>query len=100
MTDNFDSDINNFREDPSDPATLKSGEVHPITDRAYAYVLQNLSESVIAELKKGSEMGNNRLCEVCYGTVLRLREGLPVSDRYLIGLAWLMRDMLEPYKRK
>jgi hypothetical protein len=35
----------------------------------------------------------NRLAEVCGETLLRLLNGRPISQRYLPGLAWTIRNM-------
>ena len=35
----------------------------------------------------------NRLAEVCSDTLSRVITGAPVSDRYIMGLAWAMRDV-------
>ena len=37
----------------------------------------------------------NRLGEVCAETLRRIMRGEPVSDRYLLGLCWAIRDMEE-----
>ncbi len=37
----------------------------------------------------------NRLAEVCSGTLHRLMTQQPVSDRYILGLAWAVRSMRE-----
>lgn len=34
----------------------------------------------------------NRLAEICLTTLDRLLSGKPVSDRYLLGLAWTIRS--------
>jgi hypothetical protein len=41
----------------------------------------------------------NRLAEVCYGTLRRMIDGQPVSDRYLLGLAWEINRMKTPHGR-
>jgi hypothetical protein len=37
-----------------------------------------------------------RSSEVCGETLGRLLDGQPVSDRYLLGLAWVMRTASQP----
>jgi hypothetical protein len=37
----------------------------------------------------------NRMAEVCLGTLNRLLEHQPVSDRYLLGLAWYLKTLEE-----
>lgn len=38
---------------------------------------------------------NNRLAEVCGETLRRVLAQEPVSDRYLLGLVWTIRQMEE-----
>jgi len=38
---------------------------------------------------------SNRLAEVCSGTLHRLMTQQPVSDRYILGLAWAVRSTRE-----
>lgn len=35
------------------------------------------------------------IAEVCGETLRRIREGEPVSDRYVLGLAWTVRVTME-----
>jgi hypothetical protein len=37
----------------------------------------------------------NRLAEICGETLRRLLAHEPVSDRYLLGLAWYVRDYMD-----
>jgi hypothetical protein len=37
----------------------------------------------------------NRFAEVCGETLRRVMSGEPVSDRYILGLAWAIRGMNE-----
>ena len=39
----------------------------------------------------------NRLAEICSETLDRLLKSEPVSDRYLLGLAWAMRSVIDDY---
>jgi len=40
------------------------------------------------EALASTALSGNRLAETCMGTIDRLAKGEPVSDRYLLGLAW------------
>ena len=77
----------------SDRGTLKDGEAHPASFNALEWV----KSLPVSELVTWSEtfasvaMSGNRLAEVCSETLYRLMTGQPVSDRYLLGLAWSMR---------
>lgn len=70
--------------------TLKPGEYHPAANSAMAYI-RNLSLQellVWQESFSSVAIENNRLAEICSETLDRLITGKPVSDRYLLGLAW------------
>jgi hypothetical protein len=76
--------------------TLNIGEPHPAAVDAMKFV----GAHTIRELMELQEVfascaltGESRLAEVCGGTVARLINGDMVSDRYLLGLAWALRDM-------
>lgn len=79
------------------PGTLKLGEPHPSAQSALDYVrslpfpklmlLQGaLSSCALAEM---------RFAEVCSETLRRVLAGEPVSDRYVLGLAWATRGIVE-----
>lgn len=76
--------------------TLGPTEVHPAARDALDY-LKSLTPSQMSMLKEAfasCTIEGNRLSEVCLGTLNRLTEGAPVSDRYLLGLAWATRSIL------
>lgn len=58
--------------------------------RKDAYALLRLQESFASCGLEG-----NRLAEICCETLRRLLNKEPVSDRYLLGLVWTIRDMEE-----
>jgi hypothetical protein len=72
--------------------TLKAGEFHPMTDSAYMYIKENLTPEII-ESMSSCAMSGNRSAEVCYGTAKRILDGDKISDRYLLGLAWLIKEL-------
>ena len=79
-----------------DPGTLNIGEVHPMAHDAMQYIkdylLYNMMDSYkLIESLASTAMSGNRISEVCYETLRRIREGEPVSDRYLLGLAWFIK---------
>lgn len=80
-----------------DKTELAPGEPHPSAREALNY-LQGLP---VAELMRTMEamascaIEGNRLAEVCVGTLDRLLTGKPVSDRYVLGLAWSIKAMDE-----
>lgn len=74
-------------------ATLKDGEYHPAADGAMAwlkgFMVQHLKEyAVIKESLASTALSGNRQAELCMSTIMRMAKGEPVSDRYLLGLAW------------
>jgi DNA-binding winged helix-turn-helix (wHTH) protein len=86
--------------------SLNEGEPHPMADSALRWIKKNVT---IAELMTHAEslascaIENNRLAEICLSTLNRLLDGKPVSDRYLSGLAWYLRnskDMEKDAKNK
>lgn len=82
--------------------TLESKEPHPAVYTASKYVTKILNEqdsSLIIESFASCAIENNRLAEICLGTIKRIKAKEPVSDRYLLGLAWALKDMEDTEKR-
>lgn len=74
---------------------LSPGEPHPSAKEAMRW-LQTLPIHELmlwqeAFASTAIESSGNRLADICLGTIDRLLTGKPVSDRYLLGLAWVMR---------
>ena len=83
--------------DGEERGTLEVGEPHPAAESAAKY-LQNLGiEKLITHLGAFSSCAieNNRLGEICSETLHRFTTGKPVSDRYLLGVAWIIRNFEE-----
>lgn len=82
-----------------EPGTLQIGEYHPAADSAFKYIKAHLSNpfffSIIRESIASCALSGNRLAEVCHETLRRIENNEPVSDRYLLGLAWFVRDLTE-----
>ena len=79
------------------PGTLKVGEPHPAAESAIKY-LQGLGiEKLITHLGAFSSCSieDNRMAEICSETLHRFNTGQPVSDRYLLGVAWIIRNCEE-----
>ena len=74
--------------------TLETREPHPSAKDALAFI----GGINLAELRQWQEVFSscaiegNRLGEVCSETLRRLMQHEPVSDRYLLGLVWAMRE--------
>jgi len=67
--------------------TLKEGEPHPAYYIARVYIEQNMTPEIIEAFSSCSIKGN-RMAEISMVTWNRLQNKEPVSDRYLMGLAW------------
>ena len=70
--------------------TLKTTEYHPAADSAMAYMKELTSQQLAmwSEAFASTALSGNRLAEICSETLSRLQKGEPVSDRYLLGLAF------------
>ncbi len=83
--------------------TLKFTEPHPMAKDALAWISLNFNFQELS-LHLGSlsscAIEGNRLAEVCVSTLNRLINGGPVSDRYLLGLAWYLRNAKEMDQRE
>lgn len=73
--------------------TLELGEVHPAAHIAMDYIKSIRGSLKIMQYREAiasTALSGNRLSEVAFETLRRLDEGEPVSDRYLMGLGWLL----------
>lgn len=80
--------------------TIPEGSYHPAADDAMQWLKKFMVTDphrylMIKEAIYSTALSNNDLANYCVGTIERLAAGEPVSDRYLLGLAWLVRDMAE-----
>lgn len=78
--------------------TLKMGEPHPLAYSAKAWIMKNIPYFKLLEYQgilSSVALSGNRSSEVCVETLGRLLTGMPVSDRYLLGLAWMLRNLEE-----
>ena len=83
---------------PTPEATLGPTEYHPAADSAMAwlkgYMVQHPAEYLMhKEALASTALSGNRLAEICMATIDRLAKGEPVSDRYLLGLAWTIMKL-------
>jgi len=80
-----------------DKSTIHDGEYHPAADSAMTYMQAKMADIPgwfkIKESIASTALSGNCLSEICLGTIDRLENSEPVSDRYLLGLAWLIREM-------
>lgn len=75
--------------------TIKENEYHPMADSAMRYFKSIPVEKLMIarEAMASTAIEGNRVGEICGETLDRLFAGQPVSDRYLLGICWLLRDM-------
>lgn len=73
-----------------DRSIILKGEHHPAADTALRKILAMSAAdfNVWQESFASCAIENNRLAEICSGTMQRIVDGKPVSDRYVLGLAW------------
>lgn len=74
----------------NNPGTLTPAEPHPAAKSALAY-LGGLGLPALLQLQESfcsCAIEGNRLGEICGETLRRMLAREPVSDRYILGLAW------------
>lgn len=81
-----------------DNSTIAEGSYHPAADGAMAwlkgFMVQHAGEYLqLKEALASTALSGNRQAEICMGTIERLANGEPVSDRYLLGLAWTIMEL-------
>lgn len=74
--------------------TLNPGEPHPAAYDAMKWLrtISHAKRLEWLEAFSSCAIEGNRLSEVCADTLRRFIAGDPVSDRYLLGLVWTMRE--------
>lgn len=78
--------------------TLNPGEYHPAADPAMGYIREQLEDPesfIFANAIFDLSILGNRTCQICVETLRRIQSGEPVSDRYLLGLAWILKEYNE-----
>ena len=74
--------------------TLQIGEIHPASHIAKRFLMsKGLKLLKYHEALASCALSGNRLAEICCETLRRLQAKEPVSDRYLMGLAWMVWSM-------
>ncbi len=79
--------------------TLEFGETHPSATSALVYVLQRIVDPLLLEALASCAIERNRMAEICLGTINRIKNHQPISDRYVLGLAWFLKELEEKEKR-
>jgi hypothetical protein len=95
IPENTDTKMNNNYTSPEYPGTLRIGEPHPSAIHALRYVigLGYVRQSTLMESFSSCAIDGIRSAEVCGETLRRVMHSEPVSDRYILGLAWAIRNM-------
>lgn len=83
-----------------DYGTIREDEYHPAADSAMVWIKWFIASDPlrwiqIKEAISSTALSGNRMAEICSETIRRLAENEGVSDRYLLGLAWFLRDNFE-----
>lgn len=85
-----------------DESELALGEPHPSSKAALTWYNRwrlNIKEyALTVESLASTAIEGNRLANVCLGTIKRLENNTPISDRYLLGLVWFLKEMQEADK--
>lgn len=76
--------------EPMTRGELKLGEPHPAAFDAQKFIasLSHSEISIWLESFSSCAIEGNRLAEICSETLNRLMHSEPVSDRYILGLAF------------
>lgn len=85
--------------------TLEIGEVHPAAYDAYNFIKAHIQSEgygigILIESFASTAISGNRTGDVCGETLRRIINGEPVSDRYILGLAWTLKKMEQIKKKK
>lgn len=84
--------------------TLKEGEFHPIAPNAMfwynSWALDIQRHLIMKESLASTAIEGNRTSEILLETMDRIDRGDKVSDRYLFGLVWFLRNALEEENAK
>ena len=80
-----------------DNDTLQPAEPHPAAFNAFEYIRKIKPSELLStkEALASNAIEGNRLAQVCLGTLKRIENLEPVSDRYLLGLAWTLKFSLK-----
>jgi hypothetical protein len=90
----------NMNKEPVTKGTLNEGEPHPAARSALAYIFSLGTSQLMLWMESfaSNAIEGNRTAEICSETLARVLEGKTVSDRYVLGLAWILKDMVEQTK--
>ena len=88
-------------DEPTTRGTLAPNEPHPAFILAVEWFQQQdpAEIAVWKESLASCAIEGNRLGEVCIETLDRIDKGLPISDRYFMGLVLTLKGLKAPYVR-
>ena len=77
--------------------SLNEGEYHPVAPQALEWFRQWRDSDIkryymVRESLASTALSGNRTAEICNSTLTRLDNAEVVSDRYLFGLVWFLRE--------
>ena len=76
--------------------SLNEGEPHPMAYDARQFVAKYIAQNpLLIESIASCALTDNRSAQICYSTLARMLHKEPVSDRYVLGLAWFLKNMEE-----
>jgi len=83
--------------DPNEKGSIAIGSYHPSADMAMQYIKSIPVDELMMfqESFASTALAGNEFSEILGETLRRLLSSETVSDRYLLGLAWAIRDMKE-----
>lgn len=95
---NSPEEMSKFKDKPE--YNIPETSHHPSADDAMRWLKQFMTGNpkkylMIKEAIYSTALSGDDLANYCVGTIERLAASEPVSDRYLLGLAWLVRSMAE-----
>ena len=78
---------------------LSVGEPHPAAQSALAFIRECPGLPHWQEAFSSCALEGNRIGEICGETLRRVLAGEPVSDRYILGLAWSIAASQDAFLR-
>lgn len=80
-----------------DESVIKENEYHPAANAAMKWFrkweLDPIRYAMTREAIASTALSGDRNAQICNGTLNRLEKGEPVSDRYLLGLCWTLKEL-------
>ena len=78
---------------------IPKGKNHPLVYEAYDYIRDYIADYrklvMLQESLSGNAIENNEAAVICLATLDLVIDGKPVGERYVFGLAWLIKRIVE-----